>query len=683
MTKYIPLHVHSNASTLDGLSSPEDIARRVVKLGLDGCALTDHATVAGVPSFFKAMGDACGTCGHPKGTHNNNGSGRCMVAGETCQEYKKNKLKAIAGCEFNVSHSDASIQDSEHRRYSHLCVLAKNKEGWKGLIQAVSQSNLPEFHYYKPRLDLERLAAHAKGNWVVFMGHPGSTIADFCFTDYKAAYRCNTVEEVREYVKRDEFLYPRLKDYLNNYFSLFGKENVKLEVQLLDKDNIPAVIVLAEIMRELGTLMGIDCIATPDAHYSCPEDAPDQRVLLCMSLNTNLAAVQQAADNGDDVMLGGFFKSSKYYIPSDDELKLLNSQAELDNTRIVMDSIEKFTLNATPRLPKFKLPDGFTDDFEYLKELCERGWKKKVEPFVPSALHQEYRDRLNYELTTFYDLGVKYKLRLDTYFLIVSDIVRHSIEKLGCYLTPGRGSASGTIIGYLTNIHDTDPIEGKLSFERFFNAGRISETKLALPDIDLDFPVEVREQVKDYIKETYGHDKVSDVATFQTLQGREALTRVLAAHSWGDFKERKFITSFLPQEAEISDKLQEMMENTGEASIIRWALENYPKDFGDYCRVASDGSLEGPLALYFAQAIRLEGCKRGKGRHASGVVISDIPLAEVCPMLYDDKHGDLVAGMEFTDLEQMGLLKIDILGVNIWDKIIGAVHTINTGEVSE
>jgi len=679
ISKYYPLHLHSNASTLDGLASPEDIAKRIVKLGLDGCALTDHATLAGVPSFFNAMADACGCCGNTKASHEN-GSGKCLIKDEKCDKYTKNTLKAIAGCEFNVSKEDATIKTPENRKYSHLCILAKNKEGWKGLLGAVSESNNPDLFYYKPRIDIERLAKYAKNNFIAFTGHPGSTIADICFTDAKAAYRSKSYEEARQYVKDWKILKGELIEFINDYERKFGKGNVFLEVQLLDKENMPIVEILGKIMRAISKETGVKCIATPDAHYAFPEDAPDQRVLLCMSLNVKMATVQQQIDNNEDVTLGGFFKSNKYYIPSFEELSSLNTPEELANTNTIADMCEPFKLNSNPRLPKFEIPKDFKDEKEYMRHLCQIGWNKKISNNVKDE--DVYKERLEYELKTMDDLLDKYKLSLHTYFLIVADIVRFSVEKLGCFVTPGRGSAAGTLVGYLLDIHDTDPIENKLLFERFFNAGRISETKLALPDIDLDFPVNMRERVIDYMENKYGKDRVAQIATCLTLQGREALTRVLSVHDWGDYKERKFLTSFIPQEAEISDKLQDMMEHTGESSIIKWALINHPDDFKDYCTINENGEFDGPLANYFAQAIRLEGCKRGRGKHASGVVISDVPLSDICPLVYDDNNEKLLAALEFTDLEKMGVLKVDILGVNIWDKIIISIGAIETGEIN-
>ena len=206
--------------------------------------------------------------------------------------------------------------------------------------------------------------------------------------------------------------------------------------------------------------------------------------------------------------------------------------------------------------------------------------------------------------------------------------------------------------------------------------------KVSMPDIDLDFPTVHKELVYKYIQQKYGANKVSKIATFLELKGREALTQVLRAHDWGDYKERKEITKLLPKEDQISDKLQEMVEETGESSIILYALKHQAEDLAQYCVLTDEGEFTGPLAPLFAQAVRLENCCRGKGTHPSGVVISDVPLAEICPIVYDDKKEESLAGFAFGDLESLGLLKADLLGVSVLDRMLGVYETLETGEIT-
>jgi DNA polymerase III subunit alpha len=671
---YAPLHAHSYWSTLDGLTSPQALARRAVRIGAPAVALTDHGSVAGVPSALRAAADACGVCGHPKSAHADNGKGRCLIRGEVCGGYTPANLKLLAGCEFYVCAQDSVLRTPENRPLSHLVCVAKNLAGWRSMLRAVSLSNSPEHSYYKPRLNLERLAEFAGGNWLVVTGHPGSTLADFLFVDRKSAYRAKSVDEARGFLK--DGVKDAVVREVGRYHELFGRENVKLEVQLMDADNLPAVRGMANLYRWAAAQTGGECVATPDAHYAERADAPDQRVLLCGAFKTTLARVQQDLDRGEDVTLGGFFKSNNYHLPSPDEMLLAGHlPGELDASLRAYEMCEPFDLRQPPRMPAYETPGG-ASYATHMRDLCEAGLRAKLGGLSAAEL-APYRAQLDREFAVFDTAN------LHQYFLVVQDICRHSREALGCPRTPGRGSAAGTLTGFLLDIHHTDPIRAKLSFERFYNAGRNSPGKVAMPDIDMDFPVARRGAVIEYIRAKYGVEKVAQIATFSTLQGRQALTQVLAAHSWGGFTEWKEITKRLPDEASIADKLQEMREEEGRASIIEWALRHTPDEFREFAvRDEATGEITGTLGTKFAQAIRIEGCKRGSGKHASGVIVSPVPLGEVCPLLFDKSSGHMLAGMEYEDLEQMGLVKLDVLGVAILDKMLGFAETAERGVVS-
>lgn len=204
-----------------------------------------------------------------------------------------------------------------------------------------------------------------------------------------------------------------------------------------------------------------------------------------------------------------------------------------------------------------------------------------------------------------------------------------------------------------------------------------------MPDIDVDVPINKREIIIDYIKNKYGTDKVSQMITFNTMKGRGALKDVLRAYGNMSFEEMNRITKFIPDEAKIADELQEMKDETGEASIIRWALENNSKDLKDWCFINKKNKLDGPLAKRFEQAIRLEGTKSNQSRHAAGVVIGSQSLDGVCPMVYDTKNKQTIAGMEMQDLESIGVIKFDILGVAMLDKIMDVSQTLSEGVKTE
>ena len=235
-------------------------------------------------------------------------------------------------------------------------------------------------------------------------------------------------------------------------------------------------------------------------------------------------------------------------------------------------------------------------------------------------------------------------------------------------------------MSYLIGITNIDPIKYNLMFDRFYNSGRNTKDRISMPDIDVDVPINKRENIIQYIKNKYGEDKVSQMITFNTIKGRGALKDVLRVYGNISFDEMNKITKNIPDEAKIADELQEMKEETGEASIIRWALENNADGLKDYCYIDSNNTLNGPLAKRFEQAIRLEGTKSNQSKHAAGIAISASPLKDICPMIYDSKNEQMIAGMEMQDLESLGIIKFDILGVAMLDKIMTIQDLLKEGE---
>jgi DNA polymerase-3 subunit alpha len=202
-----------------------------------------------------------------------------------------------------------------------------------------------------------------------------------------------------------------------------------------------------------------------------------------------------------------------------------------------------------------------------------------------------------------------------------------------------------------------------------------------MPDIDVDVPIDKREEIIEYIKNKYGNDKVSQMITFNTIKGRGALKDVLRAYGNVSFEEMNKITKNIPDEAKIADELQQMKDDTGEASIIRWALENNPEKLKEWCYIDDKNIMQGPLSKRFEQAIRLEGTKSNQSKHAAGIAIGANPLKEVCPMIYDSKNKQMIAGMEMQDLESIGVIKFDILGIAMLDKIMTVQHLLQEGVI--
>ena len=627
MNKWTPLHLHTHYSLLDGLSKPSQVAERCSDLGYSSCAVTDHGTISGAISFVRAM--------------------------------KDKNIKPILGCEFYLSKQPCNVRDKSNRSLSHLVVLAKNKKGWDKLIQATSKSNDDELFYFKPRLDLDLLGDYCDGNLVSFSGHMGSDLANVLFTDYRSGYNASTYEEAASFLDPDwKNKTVRLAD---KYREIFGAGNFFIEIQLIDKDNAPSTILIAECLREVSKITGIACVATADSHYPTKQDALDQRLLLCSSMKTTLNKIEGKMNAGEDVGLSSFFRSNNYHIPCMDEILSINTPEEIENSILIEHMCEEYEILGSPILPKFPCPNNSTED-EYLRELCRHGWTNllkagnKIEQ--PDKL-EAYLNRIKKELEIIQDAN------LSGYFLIVRDIVNY-VKNNGWLPGPGRGSAAGCLVSYLVGITQVDPIEHDLIFERFYNAGRNTDNHVSLPDIDIDVPAEKRDDTIKYIRSKYGNNKVGQMITFGRLQGRGALKEVFRVHEACTFDEMNTITKHIPQEHEISDQLQDM----DEPSIIKWALINQPEGLKEWCYINDDECLEGKYSKLFEQAIRLEGTYKSQGKHAAGVVISSEKLSEVCPMIRD-KHGEeKVAGLEMQDLESMGHVKFDVLGINFLDKIM-------------
>lgn len=620
---YIPLHCHSMFSLLDGLSKPEQIAERCKEIGATACALTDHGNIAGAVKFYLAM--------------------------------KKAGIKPILGCELYICQKSPSIKDKENKDLSHFIILAKNYNGWRELIQVVSASNRPEFYYHKPRLDLSTLGSLSHGNFLAITGHLGSTLADTILDSYelKSDWKKLGTEHIAMLKK------------------IFG-EDLFLEAQLMDRENLPVQEILTTAVRELGNTTNTRVICTPDAHYCSKDDAVDQRILLCNNLKTTFPEINRKLTNNEDAPMGCFFVSDNYHILSQEEMKALHTTTEIANTQYAASLVEEYNILSKPRLPPFKCPNNM-DDAEYLRELCRQGWKKKIANIIPKEQHQEYVDRIKYELDVLQGAG------LSSYFLIVQDIVNY-VRDSGWLPGPGRGSAAGCLVSYLIGITNIDPIQYNLLFDRFYNAGRNSSDHISMPDIDVDVPINKREDIIQYIKTKYGDDKVSQMITFNTIKGRGSLKDVLRVYGNISFDEMNQITKNVPDEAKIADELQEMKEETGEASIVKWALENQSEKLKEWCYLDDNDELQGPLAKRFEQAIRLEGVKSNQSKHAAGIAISAEPLANICPMVYDAKNEQLIAGMEMQDLEALGIIKFDILGVAMLDKIMTIQDILKHGE---
>lgn len=391
------------------------------------------------------------------------------------------------------------------------------------------------------------------------------------------------------------------------------------------------------------------------SYYVRPEQSELHRILLCSELKTTLPKVyKQIRKNELDKNYVDYFTSDDKFVQPGKISKELQNIYEL---------CEDYDILNPPMLPKFNCPNRLSEE-EYLKVLAREGWKRHLidtGKVKKPEDKQKYLDRFNTELQVIKDAN------LFGYFLIVQDIIRY-VNDSGWMSGPGRGSAAGCLISYLIGITQIDPVEYDLLFERFYNAGRNVDGHVSLPDIDMDVPGKKRDDVIDYLKGKYGKDHVSQMITFGRLQGRSAIKEVLRVNDACSFGEMNAITKSIPNEAEISDQLADMDDE--DRSIIRWSLLNRAEELRDFCHILENGKLEGDYAQYFQQAIEIEGTFKTQGKHAAGVVISKDPLHKVCPMVKQKGSSEKIAGLEMSDLEALGHVKFDVLGITLLDKLM-------------
>jgi len=617
---YTPLHVHSEYSLLDGLSKTSQIASRIKEIGSTACALSDHGTVSGAVDFVKTM--------------------------------KDNGLKPILGCEVYICYGESNDKTPDNKRLFHQVILAKNLEGWKTLLELVAMSNHPDRFYHKPRISFNDIKKVDTSNLITFSGHLGSYLANA--------------------ISKDDKVLPNWQqlgiDAVNLQKQLF--KNFYVEIQLVDSERNKFSKEVAECLREVAIITNTPCVATPDAHYARREDAIDQRVLLCTSLKKTLGQIKMDIKQGNSVGLQCFFESDNFHIPSFEEMQGWHTEEEIENTNKIADMCDDYSILSAPNPPTFKCPGGMTPD-DFLRHLCRQGWKKKMAHIDDEEELKVYGERVNHELEVFLSCG------LSSYFLIVRDIIKFCHEN-GYITGPGRGSAAGCMVSYLIDITQIDPIPADLLFERFYNAGRNSPGKISWPDIDIDVPKEARPKVIEYIRDKYGEENVAQIVTYTTLKGRSALKRVMHAVGGISFTEQNAMTKYILDEAKIADELQEMKEELGTSSIIRWCIENNPNRFKDWVQIDENGEFVGDRAEIFKQAIRLEGTKIIQSKHAAGVVVSPYKISETCPMVRSTDANDkgYIAGFEGPSCEEVGLLKIDVLGITMLDKVMSVADIL-------
>jgi DNA polymerase-3 subunit alpha len=497
-------------------------------------------------------------------------------------------IKPILGCEVYVApDSRFNKEKSESAAYYHLVLLAENETGYKNLIKLVSLG-FTEGFYYRPRVDYELLSKY----------HEGLIALSACGSGAVARAMMN-------------ISYDHAKKQALRYDSLFGRGNFYLELQ---EHGLPYQAGLNQDLMRLSKETGIPLVATNDIHYISRDDAEAHEVLLCIQTGKTLL--------DEDRMK---YEADQFYMKTTDEMYALFSYAHeaLENTQKIADRCHIEIEFNKYKLPIFELPEDHKDAYGYLKFLCETGLAERYGPDV--ALHNE---RLNFELDTIHNMGFV------DYFLIVWDFIKYARDN-GIMVGPGRGSGAGSIVAYSLRITDVDPIEYNLIFERFLNPDRIT-----MPDFDIDFCYERRQEVIEYVNRKYGTDHVSQIITFGTMKARAAtrdVGRALAMPYADVDRIAKMIPSFPGSVISIADALGMNPE----------LKEAY--DTEDDTKVLLDMSM------------RLEGLPRHASTHAAGVVICDKPVDEYVPLNVND--GLVTTQFPMGTVEELGLLKMDFLGL--------------------
>lgn len=391
-----------------------------------------------------------------------------------------------------------------------------------------------------------------------------------------------------------------------------------------------------------------DDIYWADVRYLSKEQEEDWEVQQCVLLKCLLSELPQ--------------KGKELNIPlkRDNSLPLFSSyQAShlYERTQSFLNACVQYEILCKPKVPKFDCPDGMSQQ-EYLTELCRLGWRRRFPKWESEEKKREYAERVKFEL------NVLQSCELDGYFLVVQDYINWA-KRQGWFVGIGRGSVGGSLVAYLLGITEIDPIKHNLSFDRFYSADRSAGGTVSLPDVDTDFPKYKRELVIKYIEDKYTKERVVHICTFGTLKGSGALTEVLRAHDVFDYPMIKSLTRKMPAQ----DKVVDGMEEQNEHSLIKYVLRNFPDILQSLGRLEGD-VIVGENAYHLEQAIRLEGVIRNVGIHASGILISDDNIENVCPLMLSNDGDKKVSALEMSAAEKTSLVKVDILGTEVCDKIM-------------
>lgn len=629
MLPFIHLHVHTQFSVLDGQASVPALVDKAIEDGMPGLAITDHGNMFGIKEFYNYAKKKNGKVKDQiseaeKALKEAEEKGDTAAIEENRQKIeslKKKIFKPIFGCEMYVALKSLHEHVDKKDTGRHLIVLAKNETGYHNLIKIVSQAWTEGF-YSHPRTDKAALAAHSEG-LIVCSACLGGEIP-----------RLIQAGEIEEAEKQVQW-----------FKNVFG-EDYYIELQR-HKTNKPGAnrttyevqeSVNPELIR-IARKYNIKIVATNDVHFVNETDAEAHDRLICVSTNKNLT---------DETRMR-YTKQEWMKTQAEMNEIFADLPEALTNTLEILDKVTTYSIDHKPILPNFPLPDGFTDNDDYLRYLTYEGAKRRW----GENLDDVHRERLDFELDTIKNMG------FPGYFLIVQDFIRAGRER-GVSIGPGRGSAAGSAVAYCLDITQIDPIKYDLLFERFLNPDRIS-----LPDIDIDFDDDGRADVLRYVTEKYGAEKVARIITYGTMAAKSAIKDVARIEQL-PLSESNRLTKLIPRHMpEVNGKeLKPTLKNCYE----------YVPEF------QPELNSHNPLIVETLRyAKELEGNVRNTGVHACGVIIGRDDITDWVPVsTATDKDGSkqLVTQYEGSVIEDTGLIKMDFLGLKTLSIIKEALANI-------
>src|SRR6478752_1973818 len=516
---------------------------------------------------------------------------------EFVEEAKKKGIKPIVGCELYICKKDDHRAPPEGDTYNHLLVLAENEEGYRNLVKITSEASLHGF-YYKPRVSKKFLAEHSRG----LIGLSG------CLKG-----------EVAERLMENN--YEAARTAAGTFTDIFGKNNFFLEIQ---DQGLEMEHRIHPGLFKLEKDLGLPLVATNDSHYLCEDDAHAQDVMVCIQTAKSIRDTARMKFDGTQFFVKNYDEMYRVFKDSPDVLTRTLDIAERCHLKI-----EKIP---NP-FPQFEVPAGYSID-SYFVHVTREGFARRLETLRP--LHEQGKLKhsiSDYEQRLERELGIIQQMKFPGYFLIVWDFIRYAKEH-GIPVGPGRGSAAGSLVSYALGITDIDPLQHELLFERFLNPERVS-----MPDIDIDFCMNRRAEVIDYVTRKYGRDNVAQIITFGTMAAKAAIKDVGRAMDI-PYADVDRIAKMVPTQLNIT-----LDQAIADSPQLNEAIEK-----------------DGQIRELFETAKKLEGMVRNSGVHAAGVVISPRPLTDLVP-LHRTKNDEIVTAFDMVAIEKMGLLKMDFLGL--------------------